>query len=181
MQLTPKFLADLITASRSVVAVGLLGAAWQANPETLPWVVGIVVIAWSGDMVDGWLAKKGGYSPIAWVGQRDHEIDASLAGATLVYLWRIGLVSNWLLVLLSAVTFLVWYRLRSDWVWMSFNTGSHLVALTALVSTFPALAVGAVGWAAMVTIAGRRRAVQMLGDVRCILNRALGRTVETRQ
>lgn len=168
---SPKFLADLLTASRSVVALGVLGAAWQANPDTLPWVAGIVVLAWTGDMIDGWLARKGGTSPLNWVGKYDHEIDASLAGATLIYLWRIGLVSNWLLALLLIVTLVVWYKLRSEWVWMSFNTGSHVVALTALLSAFPALAGVAVGWGAVVVLAGRRRAAEMLQEVRLRLSR----------
>jgi phosphatidylglycerophosphate synthase len=172
MRISPKFLADLLTGSRGVVAVGLLGLAWQARPETLPWVVGTVVLAWSGDMADGWLAKKGGESPLEWLGKYDHEIDTSLAGATLLYLWRIGLVSNWLLILLLLVTVAVWYRLRSEWVWMSFNTGSHVVALTALLSSFPALGGVVIGWGAMVALAGRRRSVEMLTEARARMRKA---------
>lgn len=175
MRISPKLLADVITLSRSVVAGGVLLLAWQANPDTLPWTLGVVVLAWSGDMVDGWLARKGGSSPLAWAGRHDHEIDASLAAATLIYLWRIGMVSNWLLVLLLGVTLLVWLRLRSDWVWMSFNTGSHLVALTALAGSFPALVGIVVGWGALVAVAGRKRSRQMLRDVRLMVGRLLSR------
>lgn len=175
MRVSPKLVADVVTGSRAVVALGVLGAAWYGAPSTLPWVVGIVVLAWTGDMVDGWLARKGGRSPLAWVGRHDHEIDASLAGATLIYLWRVGLVPVWMLGLLLLVTFVVWYKLRSEWVWMSFNTGSHLVALTALFSAFPPLAGIAVGWGAMVALAGRQRTTEMLGDVRLRLNRLLHR------
>ncbi len=166
MRISPKFMADIVTSSRVVVALGLLVAAWYAERWTLPWVVGIVVLAWSGDMIDGWLARKGGTSPIAWVGQHDHEIDASLAGTTLLYLWRIDLVSTWLLVILLLATFLIWHKVRSDWVWMSFNTGSHIVALTALMSIFPALAGIVLGWGAMIIIAGRRRSTEVLQEAR---------------
>ena len=166
MRLSPKYLADLMTLSRAFVAAGVFVAAWQAERSWLPWVVAIVAVAWTGDMVDGWLARKGGESSLDWVGKYDHEIDASLAGATLVFLWRIGMVSNWLLAILLAVTFLVWYKLRSDWVWMSFNTGSHIVALTALLTAFPALVGVLLGWFAIVAVAGRRRAGRMLSDIR---------------
>ncbi len=177
MGISPKLLADLLTGSRFVVALGVLLAAWQGNHALLPWVVGAVVLAWSGDMVDGWLARKGGASPIAWVGKRDHEIDASLAGATLIFLWRVGLVSNWLLVLLLLGTFLVWLRVRSDWVWMSFNTGSHVVALTALSSVFPALVALIVGWGAMVALAGRQRAREILTEARLRVGQLLRPTI----
>lgn len=166
MGVSPKLLADLLTLSRAVVAAGVFIAAWQAERSWLPWVVGIVALAWTGDMADGWLARKGGESSLKWVGNYDHEIDASLAGATLIFLWRVGLVSNWLLGILLVVTFLVWYKLRSDWVWMSFNTGSHIVALTALLTAFPALVGVLLGWFAIVAVAGRRRAGRMLQDIR---------------
>src|SRR3712207_247847 len=113
MGVSPKLLADLLTLSRVFVAAGAIVAAWQAERSWLPWVVGIVALAWTGDMVDGWLARKGGKSWLNCVGKYDHEIDASLAGATLILLWRVGLVSNWLLGILLVVTFLVWYKLRS--------------------------------------------------------------------
>lgn len=177
MGISPKLLADLLTGSRFVVALGVLLATWQGERALLPWIVGAVVLAWSGDMVDGWLARKGGPSPLAWVGQRDHEIDASLAAATLLFLWRVGLVSNWLLGLLLLGTFLIWLRVRSDWVWMSFNTGSHVVALTALSSVFPALVALIVGWGAMVALAGRQRSRQMLSEARFRLVRLLRPTI----
>jgi phosphatidylglycerophosphate synthase len=173
MQLSPKFMADLLTASRGVVAAGLLGAAVFGDKSTLPWVAGITVLAWSGDMVDGWLARKGGQSPLAWVGKHDHEIDASLAGATMIYLWRIGLVPDWLLIALLLGTFLIWLKVRSEWVWMGFNTSSHVVAFVALLSTFPALAGIALGWGAMVALTGRRRAMEMLQEVRLRMSRLL--------
>lgn len=176
MRLSPKFLADLLTLSRAVVAAGVLVAAWQAERSWLPWVVAIVVLAWTGDMADGWLARKGGESSLQWVGNYDHEIDASLAGATLIFLWRIGLVSNWLLSILLVVTLLVWYKLRSEWVWMSFNTGSHIVALTALLAAFPALVGVILGWFAVVAVAGRQRAKRMLSDVKRQATKVLRRT-----
>ncbi|MGH2541481.1 MAG: CDP-alcohol phosphatidyltransferase family protein [Ardenticatenaceae bacterium] len=178
MHISPKFLADLLTLTRVVVALGILGAAWRGDRSSLPWVVAVTVLAWSGDMLDGWLAKRGGYSPISWVGRHDHEVDASLAGATMIYLWRIGLVPGWLLILLLVGTFLIWLKVRSDWVWMGFNTGSHVVAFTALLSTFPALAGIAVGWGAMVLLAGRRRAVRMLHEVRLRMRRLFNPTTQ---
>lgn len=175
MKMTPKFLADILTGSRFLVALALLALAWQGDRATLPWVIGIVVLAWTGDMVDGALARRGGYSPLRSLGMRDHEIDACLAAATLLYLWRIDLVPGWLVLLMAVVTAFVWWKMRSDWAFMGFNTGSHLVALTALASVFPAAIAVVVGWGAMVVVLGRRRAAQMARDVHKLITSAFSR------
>ncbi|MDQ4076909.1 MAG: hypothetical protein M3220_11770 [Chloroflexota bacterium] len=174
MQITAKFLADLLTGARALVAIGVLGAARWREQTTIPPVVGAVTLAWSSDMLDGQLAKKGGKSPIEWVGKWDHAIDSSLASATLIYLWRVRLIPDWLLIVPPLSTILIWLKVRSEWVWMSFNTGSHVVALTALFNRFPTLASAAVGWGALVTLLGRHRAREMLAEIRLRLKPSRG-------
>lgn len=84
-----RLLADLATLARGgVVALVLLRVG--EGPEALAGVVRLLLLGWTLDVLDGWLARASRRpSPLAaW----DYPLDAGLAWAGLAYLVGAGLV-----------------------------------------------------------------------------------------
>ncbi|WP_240695261.1 hypothetical protein [Thermus caldilimi] len=84
-----RLLADLATLARGgVVALVLLRVG--EGPETLAGVVRLLLLGWTLDVLDGWLARASRRPSLlaAW----DYPLDAGLAWAGLAYLVGAGLV-----------------------------------------------------------------------------------------
>lgn len=162
-----KILADAFTGGRFVVALVVLAAAFVGEPAAhVPWVVALVVVAWTGDLFDGWLARRSGQAGSSWIGNHDLAIDASLAVVSLVYLVRLGWLSPAVLALYLGTMTLLWLLLRSHWIWNGFNTGSHLIALGSISQVIPGVGQLMLAWIAVMAVLGRGRAAQMLREIR---------------
>ena len=80
-----KRFADLLTASRIMVALviawlGLLNADWL-----LPIACFLLLGSWTSDLLDGILARRSGAEP-TWIGDHDLEIDVAVSLGVLIYL-----------------------------------------------------------------------------------------------
>ncbi|MEW6285324.1 MAG: hypothetical protein AB1509_03775 [Chloroflexota bacterium] len=122
-----KFVADLITAARGLLGVMMVWLGFTQGREALPLVVILMLLDWTGDFVDGGIAKRSRNPRRTWIGDNDLYVDllvsiclgiylltAGFVGLTagLIYflgwmlaLWRFGLDRN-LLMLVQAPIYL---------------------------------------------------------------------------
>lgn len=99
-----KRLADLITWSR-LASGGIL--AWLgvvAGPRGLPWAAWLLLLSWTGDSVDGPLARRQPHSPRTWIGEHDLEVDMLVAAGLFIYMTASGYVPG----LVAGAYFAVW-------------------------------------------------------------------------
>lgn len=93
MVLRPKQIADGITGARALLAVGYawLGLAWGA--EALALAGWLLMLNWSGDAVDGAIARRQVPFYHTWLGDHDLEVDMGVAAGLLAYLVAAGWVA----------------------------------------------------------------------------------------
>jgi len=109
--LVAKQFADLITLMRIAIAFILpwLGRAYGA--AGLPVAVWLMVADWTGDFLDGAIARRSRVHYHTWVGDHDLEVDMAVAGGLLAYLVLAGLVDvrlAGLYLVLCALAFWRW-------------------------------------------------------------------------
>ncbi len=86
-----KQLADLVTFGRAGGALAV--AAWgTAGPKTVPWAAAFLLANWTGDILDGALARRSPLAKRTWIGDHDLEVDMWVAACMLAYLVLSGLV-----------------------------------------------------------------------------------------
>jgi hypothetical protein len=87
-----KHLADSITWARAVGALALVGWGLLRGAASLPVAAAFLVADWTGDILDGALARRSPQARRTWVGDHDLEVDMWVAGCLLAYLTVTGLV-----------------------------------------------------------------------------------------
>ncbi len=105
-----KQVADLITWIR--VAISLL-LAWMGvalGAKALPVVVLFMIANWTGDMLDGPLARRSRIRYTTWIGDHDLHVDMLVSIGLLVFLLESGYTTVWL-VLLYAAFWLVIFKI----------------------------------------------------------------------
>jgi phosphatidylglycerophosphate synthase len=111
--LSPKTFADILTASRFVLAWVLLWLGISKGAEGLPTAAVILVIAWITDVLDGPFARKDKSGRQTWIGDHDLETDISVSLGVLTFLVFSGYLAAWLAVSYVIICiFLIW-RFRS--------------------------------------------------------------------
>ena len=91
-----KQVADLITSARVLIAVGLVGVGIVMGPAGLPWVAGMMIIDWAGDMLDGRIARRSRVQYHTWIGDHDLEVDMAVSVGLLAYLSVTEFLNIWL-------------------------------------------------------------------------------------
>lgn len=129
-----KRLPDLLTASRGIIAVivALLGLV---GPDALEWVILLIIIGWTTDIMDGRLARK--YQKEAtWIGNREFAFDMVMVLGGLCYLVLAGFIPLAPAAAYVGVATLFIAYFRSKMVTMSF--AFPVVALPLIVAYFNA-------------------------------------------
>ena len=129
-----KRLPDLLTASRGIIAVivALLGLV---GPDALEWVILLIIIGWTTDIMDGRLARK--YQKEAtWIGDREFAFDMVMVLGGLCYLVLAGFIPLAPAAAYVGVATLFIAYFRSKMVTMSF--AFPVVALPLIVAYFNA-------------------------------------------
>jgi len=88
-----KQLADSITLGRAAGALGLVGWGMAHGAESLPAAAVFMVANWTGDILDGALARRSPRARRTWIGDHDLEVDMWVAGCLLAYLAVTGLAN----------------------------------------------------------------------------------------
>ena len=131
--LDAKVVADLITAARGLLGLGIVWLGIMQGEKALPMVVLLMLLDWTGDFVDGSIAQRSRHPRRTRIGDSDIYIDLFVSLCLAIYLmstglagfgvgfwyllgwalvlWRFGLDKN-LLMLLQAPIYL-WFILTA--------------------------------------------------------------------
>ncbi len=105
--------ADLLTAGRAGISVALILCAlfWPASlfPE---WAVGGLLVGWTTDVLDGYLARRSGTAGTSWWGRHDLLADLLLVTALAVLLVVSGAIPVTYLLVLTAGAVLIYLLTR---------------------------------------------------------------------
>jgi phosphatidylglycerophosphate synthase len=84
--LAAKQVADLITGGRAALGLVMiwLGLTW--GQEALPLICWLMILAWSGDALDGPIARRSRIQSHSWLGDHDLEVDIGVSFGLLLYL-----------------------------------------------------------------------------------------------
>ena len=84
--LAAKQVADLITGGRAARGLVMiwLGLTW--GQEALPLICWLMILAWSGDALDGPIARRSRIQSHSWLGDHDLEVEIGVSFGLLLYL-----------------------------------------------------------------------------------------------
>lgn len=152
-----RILADALTASRLVIAAGIVGIG-------IPWgrgAFGMVQIAtllgWTADTVDGHLARRAPEGRRTWISDHDRTVDAFMVVAGFLYMTAIGFVSWWFCLLYLAVSAGLIYHFRSSALTTLLETPLVLQMPLVALRDVPILGWAWVAWGLLALILDRKR------------------------
>jgi len=106
-----KQLADLITLTRAFLAPWFVWLGFRQGSDALPQVVVLMILNWTGDSVDGALARRSGTRVQTWIGDHDLAIDMLVSAGLLGYMVASGFLAG----LAAAAYVLVWLVILWRW------------------------------------------------------------------
>lgn len=110
---TAKQLADFITLLRGFLGFILVWIGINEGPNGLQKAVLIMIAAWTGDTIDGKIARRSKEQINTWIGDHDLEIDLAVSCGLLVYLITAGFVPVWIASFYVIFWFIVFFRWRN--------------------------------------------------------------------
>lgn len=87
-----KQVADFITFARGLLLVLFPWLGWAQGALALPWAAALLVANWTGDSLDGPLARRSRVQYQTWIGEHDLEIDMAVSIGLLIYMLLSGFV-----------------------------------------------------------------------------------------
>jgi len=109
-----RILADALTASRLVIAAGIVGIGIPWGRGALGMVQIVTLLGWTADTVDGHLARRAPEGRRTWISDHDRTIDAVMIVAGFLYMTAIGFVSWGFCLAYLAVSAGLIYHFRSS-------------------------------------------------------------------
>ena len=88
-----KQLADFIALARATLAPLFVWLGIYEGIVALPLVVILIIVNWTGDSIDGVLARKNPIPNQTWIGKSDLEIDILVSFGLLSYMTLAGLLA----------------------------------------------------------------------------------------
>lgn len=85
-----KQVADLITLLRSFLAFIFPWMAISEGASSLPWAAALLAADWTGDSLDGSLARRSSIRYRTWIGDHDLEIDMAVSLGLLLHMLIVG-------------------------------------------------------------------------------------------
>ena len=115
-----KLVADLITAGRGLLGFIMIWLGFTQGELALPIVAALMLLDWTGDFVDGGIARRSRHPRRTWIGDSDIYVDAFMSLCLGIYLVSAGFAS-------LAVGF--WYALFWAVVLWRFGLEKNLLML----------------------------------------------------
>ena len=107
--LNAKQVADFVTLFRGLLGFGLVWLGLNEGAAGLQTAVFIMIAAWTGDAIDGKIARRSRNPYQSWIGDHDLQIDMAVSCGLLVYLITSGFINIWLACLYILLwTFILW-------------------------------------------------------------------------
>lgn len=114
--LVAKQVADLITFARGLLGFWLAWLGFTQGDQGLALAVWIMIADWTGDSIDGALARSSRIRYQTWIGDHDLEVDIAVSAGLLIYILSAGFLQwQWAVIylLIWAVVFWRWGFYRS--------------------------------------------------------------------
>ena len=147
-----KHLADLLTASRVLLALIFAWLGLAGARDSLPLAGFLLLASWITDLLDGPLARQSKAGP-TWIGDHDLEADVAVSLGLLVYL--VGV--EYLEPIYAAVYVLLWGIIFWRWGWhrdpaMLFQAPIYLWFIVVSMQHAPQVGWWLVGYVAVVIV-----------------------------
>ena len=106
------WIPDLLTASRLLLAGVIVVLGATQGRQVTPTVVILVILAWTTDNLDGFMARRIPKRQPSWLGRHDFAIDVIFTWATLIFVLLAGFLPWWLGLAYTLVALIValWVR-----------------------------------------------------------------------
>ncbi len=108
--LDAKTVADLITMTRGLLGLVMVLLGWTQGGRALPIVVLLMIICWTGDFVDGGIARRSRRPRRTYIGDHDVYVDLFVSLCLGVYLIGAGFVGFAFCVFYLLVWALIFWR-----------------------------------------------------------------------
>lgn len=108
--LVGKQVADLITSSRALLSFWLAWLGITQGESSLETVVWLMILNWTGDSLDGMLARRSSRKYHTWIGDHDLEVDILVSIGLLFYLLESGLLDFRISVLFFCICVLIFWH-----------------------------------------------------------------------
>ena len=89
-----KLVADFITVTRGVLGFVMIWLGLTQGADALPIVVALMLLDWTGDFVDGSIARRSRNPRRTWIGDADIYVDLFMSICLGVYLIAAGYVES---------------------------------------------------------------------------------------
>ncbi|MFN2148826.1 MAG: CDP-alcohol phosphatidyltransferase family protein [Anaerolineales bacterium] len=148
-----KQVADLITFCRSLLVVIFPWIALTQGERSLPWAAVLLAADWTGDSIDGTLARRSRLQYHTWIGDHDLEVDIAVSLGLLLYM----LISGYLKPLVGILYLLFWliFFLRSGIprsLGMLFQAPIYSWFIYVALVSYPMAGLGLAAWIAAAVI-----------------------------
>jgi hypothetical protein len=90
--LDAKLVADLITSVRGLLGAVIIWLGLTQREDALPVVAALMLLDWTGDFVDGGIARRSRHPRHTWIGDSDIYVDACISVCLGIYLVSAGFV-----------------------------------------------------------------------------------------
>lgn len=94
-----KQIADFITATRGLLVFIFPSLGVLFGEEALSWAAAFLAANWTGDSIDGPLARRSSRQYHTWVGDHDLEIDIAVSIGLLIYMLFAGFMKPLIVIL----------------------------------------------------------------------------------
>lgn len=111
--LSAKKVADFITILRAFLGFSLVWLGVTEGTDNLQKGVLIMIAAWTGDIIDGKIARRSRQYYHTWIGDHDLEVDMTVSCGLLVYLITAGYINVWVASLYILIWSIVLWRWRN--------------------------------------------------------------------
>ena len=91
--LDAKLVADLITVTRGFLGLVLAWLGLTQGKDALPLVTFLMILCWTGDYVDGSIARRSRHPRQTWMGNHDIQVDIFVSLGLGIYLIGAGFVT----------------------------------------------------------------------------------------
>jgi len=89
-----KLVADFITAARGMLGFVMIWLGLTQGADALPAVVMLMLLDWTGDFVDGSIARRSQVPRHTWIGDSDIYVDLFVSIGLGIYLIEAGFVGQ---------------------------------------------------------------------------------------
>lgn len=87
-----KLVADFITATRGMLGFVMIWLGLTQGADALPAVIALMLLDWTGDFVDGTIARRSRHPRRTWIGSSDIYVDLFVSIGLGIYLIEAGYV-----------------------------------------------------------------------------------------